>query len=91
MAMSPDENIVDGATAEAAKKATPKKLFMDKLKTVLGTKCHLNNFLGTIPFIPAKDIKSVVLPVIQIMGFDVQVYTLRLANRDYTFYKTKLP
>ncbi|GAA5803636.1 hypothetical protein HPULCUR_009119 [Helicostylum pulchrum] len=79
--MSHNEYIVDGTTAEVAKKATPKKLFTDKLKSVLGTKCHLNNFLQTIPFIPAKEIKNVVFPIVQIMGFNVHVYTLRLANR----------
>ncbi|KAG1138652.1 hypothetical protein G6F37_011152 [Rhizopus arrhizus] len=79
--MSNDEDIVDGTTAEIAKKAAPKKLFMDKLKSVLGTKCHMNNFLLSIPFIPAKEIKNVVLPIVQIMGFDVRVYTLQLANR----------
>ena len=76
-----DEDIVDGTTAEIAKKAAPKKLFMDKLKSVLGTKWHMNNFLLSIPFIPAKEIKNVVLPIVQLMGFDVRVYTLQLANR----------
>lgn len=79
--MSGDEDIVDGTTAEVAKKASPKKLFTYKLKYVLGTKCNLNNFLLSVPFIPAKDIKSVVFPIVQIMGFNVHVYTLRLANR----------
>ncbi|KAI8058823.1 hypothetical protein BDF21DRAFT_370258, partial [Thamnidium elegans] len=50
--MSDDEDIVDGATAEVEKKVTPKKLLMVKLKSVLGTKCHINYFLGTIPLIP---------------------------------------
>lgn len=90
--MSHNEVIVDGTTAEVAKKVTPNKLFMDKLKSVLGTKCHMNNFLGTIPFIPAREIKNVVFPIVQIMGFDVRVYTLQLANRglyilqDHAFF-----
>ncbi|KAG2229391.1 hypothetical protein INT48_007816 [Thamnidium elegans] len=78
---SPDEDIVDGAIAEVARKAAPKKLFVDRLKTILATECHLNNFLTTILFIPSKEIKNVVFPIVQIMGFSVQVYTLRLANR----------
>ncbi|KAI7888555.1 uncharacterized protein EV154DRAFT_553773 [Mucor mucedo] len=79
--MSKDEDVVDGRTAEVAKKASPKKLFMDKLKSVLGTKCHVNNFLSSVPFIPAKDIKNVVFPIVQIMGFDVHIYSLQLVNR----------
>ncbi|KAI7888557.1 uncharacterized protein EV154DRAFT_604744 [Mucor mucedo] len=87
--MSKDEDVVDGTTAEVAKKAqpfyfntSPKKLFMDKLKSVLGTKCHVNNFLSSVPFIPAKDIKNVVFPIVQIMGFDVHIYSLQLVNRS---------
>ncbi|KAL9538959.1 hypothetical protein MBANPS3_010553 [Mucor bainieri] len=79
--MSEDEAVVDGATTEIAKKASPKKLFNYKLKAVLGTKCHLNNFLATIPHIDGKDIKHIVIPIIQIMAFDLHVYTLNLANR----------
>lgn len=54
---------------------------MDKLKCVIGTKCHINNFLSSTLYIPATEIKNVTFPIIQIMGFDVHVYTLRLANR----------
>ncbi|KAG2202559.1 hypothetical protein INT47_012553 [Mucor saturninus] len=79
--MSKDEDIVDGTTAEIAKKATPKKLFMDKLKSALGIKCHVNNFLFSVHFLPAKDIKNVVFPVVQMMGFDAHVYFLQLVNR----------
>ncbi|ORE00936.1 hypothetical protein BCV72DRAFT_310494 [Rhizopus microsporus var. microsporus] len=41
----------------------------------------MNYFLETIPFIPGKDIKNVMFPMVQIMEFDVRMYTLRLANQ----------
>lgn len=46
---------------------------MDKLKSVLVIKCHANIFLLPIPFIPAKETKNAVFPIVQVMGFDVRV------------------
>lgn len=40
LVMSHDEVIVGSTATEIAKKATPKKLLMDKLKSVLCAKCH---------------------------------------------------
>ncbi|KAI9363129.1 hypothetical protein BD770DRAFT_213006 [Pilaira anomala] len=80
----------------APKKAAPKKLFMDKLESVLGTKCHINNFLMTVPYIPSKEIKNVVFPIVQIMGFNVHVCTLRLVNKglyvvqDFISYQLRI-
>ncbi|KAI9247575.1 hypothetical protein EDC94DRAFT_528830, partial [Helicostylum pulchrum] len=57
------------------------KLYDDKLKSILASKCHFNNFLNSIPFVSANDIRKVFLPIIQIMGFDVHIYILKLVNR----------
>ncbi|KAL7320322.1 hypothetical protein PS15m_000219 [Mucor circinelloides] len=42
-----DSALFDGGTGEVAKMAIQSKLFSDKLKSVLATKCHLNDFLNS--------------------------------------------
>lgn len=66
---------------EVARMAAPRKLWLDKLKMVIGTKCHLKNFLSSVPHFSSKDVKNVTFPIIQIMGFEIRVYTLPLGNR----------
>ncbi|KAI9486430.1 MAG: hypothetical protein EXX96DRAFT_475522, partial [Benjaminiella poitrasii] len=72
------EVVVDGMTGEVAKTATKHKLYDAKLKSILASKWHINNFLETAPCITTEDIKKAKLPIIQIMGMDVHVYVLRL-------------
>lgn len=76
-----EEVVVDGLNGEVAKKATKKKLYDDKLKSILASKCHLNNFLNSVPFITINDIRKVYFPIIQIMGFNIHIYILKLVNR----------
>lgn len=79
--LNDEEVVVDGLTAEVAKTATKSKLYHDKLKLILATKCHINNFLASVPYIKADQIKKLKFPIIQIMGMNLHVYTLRLAYR----------
>lgn len=51
-----DKTAVDGATGEIARKATKTKLYADRLKSVLATKCHLNTFLKSLRYISEEDI-----------------------------------
>ncbi|KAG1228282.1 hypothetical protein G6F35_002376 [Rhizopus arrhizus] len=79
--LNDEEVVVDGMTAEVAKTATKQKLYDDKLKSILASKCHINNFLQTVPYITAEEIKKLKFPIMQIMGMDVHVYVLRLPCR----------
>jgi hypothetical protein len=88
--LNDEEVVVDGMTGEVAKTPTKHKLYDDKLKSVLVSKCHINNFLETVPYIRAEDIKKLKFPIMQIMGMNVHVYVLRLPCRgiyvaDYVF------
>lgn len=80
-AINEDEVIVDGMTSEIAKPATKHKLYKDKLKSILASKCHVNNFLTSVPYIRAEDIRRLRFPIMQIMGMDVHVYVLRIPCR----------
>lgn len=44
------EAVIDGMTAEVAKRATKHNLHGDKLKSILASKCHINN-LQTVPIL----------------------------------------
>ncbi|KAI8642310.1 hypothetical protein BD408DRAFT_432420 [Parasitella parasitica] len=79
---SHEEVIVDGMNGEVAKQATKAKLYGDRLKSVLATKCHINNFLATIPYLDVASVKKILFPVIQIMGLNVHVLILRLGNKS---------
>lgn len=76
-----EDVIVDGLTAEVAKKAFKSKLYDDKLKSILATKCHVNNFLKNALFITTADIKKLRSSIIEIMGMGIHVYILRIPCR----------
>ncbi|KAI8883385.1 hypothetical protein K501DRAFT_285400 [Backusella circina FSU 941] len=78
---SHEEVIVDGMNGEVAKQATKAKLYGDRLKSVLATKCHINNFLATIPYLDVASVKKILFPILQIMGLNVHVLVLRLGNK----------
>ncbi|SAM08388.1 hypothetical protein [Absidia glauca] len=77
------ETIMEGATGEFARATatTKKKLFGDKLKSVLATKIHLNSMVSEMTQLPAKVIPSINIPIIQIMGFNCHLYSLNLADK----------
>lgn len=68
------------STAKWRSRQQKKKLYGDRLKSVLATKCHINNFLATMPFLCAAIVKKIIFPIIQIMGLNVHVLSLRLGN-----------
>ncbi|KAG0854113.1 hypothetical protein G6F26_007874 [Rhizopus arrhizus] len=79
-----DETVVDGASGEIARKATKAKLYADRLKSVLTTKCHLNAFLKSLRYISEEDIMNVQMPIVQVMGLEAKVSSLRLiAKKKY--------
>ncbi|KAI7855882.1 hypothetical protein BDC45DRAFT_438554, partial [Circinella umbellata] len=57
------------------------KLYKDKAKSVLASKVHLIHIISTMPFIPPKNIQSVRLPTIQIMGLTCYIYCLTLVDK----------
>ncbi|CAO3652152.1 unnamed protein product [Mucor hiemalis] len=63
-----DENIVDSCTGEMAKKATEKKIYKDKLKSVIASKSHLNTFIKEVPYIRAQDVLLIKISIIQVMA-----------------------
>ncbi|KAI8968321.1 hypothetical protein BDF20DRAFT_981414 [Mycotypha africana] len=76
-----DETVVDGATGEIARKATKAKLYADRLKSVLTTKCHLNAFIKSLSYISEEDIINVRMPIVQVMGLEAKVSSLRLIGK----------
>ncbi|SAL97108.1 hypothetical protein [Absidia glauca] len=70
-------------TGEFARTTTTNesKLFKDKLKSVLATKVHLNHILATMSYMPAQTIKSIKVPIIQIMGLNCYVYSLAIIDK----------
>ncbi|CEP19629.1 hypothetical protein [Parasitella parasitica] len=71
----------NGATGEIARKATKAKLYNDRLKCVLATKCHLNASLKSLSYISEEDITSVRIPIVQVMGLEAKVSSLRLIEK----------
>ncbi|GAA5816058.1 hypothetical protein MFLAVUS_009580 [Mucor flavus] len=77
--LNDDEVVVDEMTEKVAKTATKHKLY--GVKSILASKCHIDNFPKTVPYITAEDIKKLRFPIMQIMGMNVRVYVLRLPCR----------
>ncbi|KAG2220954.1 hypothetical protein INT45_006487 [Circinella minor] len=76
-----DGPIFDGGTGEVARRATQAKLFSDRLKSVLATKCHLNDFLKAATYLQESEITEIKLPIVQIMGLDAHLCVLRLDGK----------
>ncbi|KAI8885959.1 hypothetical protein K501DRAFT_124686, partial [Backusella circina FSU 941] len=73
----------DVVTGELARQSStiPSKLYRDFLKSALTTKVHLNTALKRIPYLPADKIKTVVVPMIQIMGLSCVVYGMNVIDK----------
>ncbi|GAA5805709.1 hypothetical protein HPULCUR_011233 [Helicostylum pulchrum] len=80
--LNDQEVVVDGMTAEVAKAATKRKIYGDKLKSILASKCHINNYLNTVPYITAEDIKRLKFPIMQIMGIFSSPCNMRSLRND---------
>lgn len=79
-----DAAIFDGGTGEVAKKTEPSKPFSDRLKSVLATKCHLNDFLNSATYLDESNVTEVKFPIVQLMGLDAHLCTMRLdAKKPY--------
>lgn len=81
MVMIDYEPMLGSCIGEVARHATAKKKFNDKLKAAIASKCHLNTFLKTMPYIRAKDAPLVKIPVIQIAGFSAKLSALNLPKK----------
>lgn len=76
-----DEVALEGCTGEIARRATVKKVFRDKLKSTIASKCHLNTILKEMTFIRGGDVKLVKIPILQIAGFDAKLSVLSLVKK----------
>jgi hypothetical protein len=83
-----DASVVDYGTGEVARKATTSKYYKDKLKSTITTKCHLNDYLGSLSNLSYEDIAGIKFPIIQIMGLSVHISVMQLKGKGvYTVEK----
>lgn len=59
-----------------------RKYYGDKTKVVLAGKCHLNNIISSLKNLPAREISSLKLPIIQVMGLNCHIYSLSIIDRN---------
>ncbi|KAI9274761.1 hypothetical protein BDA99DRAFT_601875 [Phascolomyces articulosus] len=79
MCMATDIATVDLGVGECAKSVRCTKYFTDKAKMIECNKAQLNTFVKTLK--PTQeDIKELALPMVQIMGLEAEVSTLRLVS-----------
>lgn len=88
LVLTPEEDIdLDSCTREMAKRATVKKIYKDKLKSTIATKCRLNSFVRAVPHIQARELPSVKMPILQVAGFQGQlsfIYLSKKKKKEYT-------
>lgn len=81
---------LDVTTGELARHSstTSSKMNKDFIKSALTTKAHLNAALERMSYIPPNKIKTVVAPMIQIMGLSCIVYGMNIVDKKiYTLQK----
>lgn len=76
-----DKLSIDGCTGGMAKKATVNKNYKTKLKSTIATKCHIDSFIRELPFLRARDVPLIKMPIVQIAGFDGKLSVLSLSNK----------
>lgn len=92
LVLSPEDDIdFDNCTGEMTKKATVKKVYKDKLKSTITTKCHLNSFIRAVSHIQARELSSVKMPILQVAGFQGQLSCIYLSKKNNTPYYKRLP
>ncbi|CEP19923.1 hypothetical protein [Parasitella parasitica] len=70
LVLTPEEDTdLDNCTGEVSKRATVKKIYKDKLKSTIATKCHLNSFVRAVPHIQVRELPSVKMPILQAVSF----------------------
>ncbi|KAG2224592.1 hypothetical protein INT45_003732 [Circinella minor] len=81
MCMATDIATVDLGVGEFAKSVRCTKYFTDKAKMIVCNKAQLNTFVKTLK--PSQeDIKEFSLPMVQIMGLEAEISTLRLVSSE---------
>lgn len=67
LTVSTERGSVEAVTGEftSDKATTEGKLYGDKLKSVLASKCHLNAIIEKLEFLPASKVSSIRLPILQ--------------------------
>ncbi|KAG2220956.1 hypothetical protein INT45_006489, partial [Circinella minor] len=58
-----------------------RNIILHWLKSVLATKCHLNDFLKAVRYLKESDITEVKFPIVQMMGLDAHLCVLRLDSK----------
>ena len=78
-----DEGSLEVGTGEfaSALAINNTKLYKDKLKSILVSKAHLNNIIKNMKNATSAAIKSIKIPVVQIMGATCYVYSLSLVDK----------
>jgi hypothetical protein len=84
-----DMQALDGLNGEFAKISATnkkkKKYYDDKTKLVLAEKCHLNQLVMSLGCLPAQSIGAIKLPLIQVMGLNLHIYSLSLIDKNVYF------
>lgn len=82
-----DMQALDGLNGKFAKisATNKKKYYDDKTKLVLAGKCHLNQLVMSLGGLPAQSIGAIKLPLIQVMGLNLHIYSLSLIDKNVYF------
>ncbi|KAI9343683.1 hypothetical protein BD770DRAFT_414394 [Pilaira anomala] len=84
IACQSSKEIIDAGVAEFAPKVFPSKYYRDKLKMILASKAQLNSLVKDFSDLDKDSLRNLNIPFISIMGFECEIYTLRLiANGLY--------
>ncbi|KAI9311957.1 hypothetical protein BX666DRAFT_1867052 [Dichotomocladium elegans] len=81
---------LEAATGEviSQKHLSASKLYREKLKSVLSSKSHLNTLLARLRTIKAHEVKSIYIPIVQVMGLECTVYALSLVDKNLYLLQT---
>ncbi|KAI8329001.1 hypothetical protein BC941DRAFT_443976 [Chlamydoabsidia padenii] len=84
MILNTEQRDIEAMTGEAASRrpTSASKLYNDRLKSTLATKCHLNKLLSHLPYIPPSKVSSIYIPIIQIMGLICTIYALSILDKQ---------
>lgn len=83
---------IEAATDEIAscKTTITSKLYGDKLQSVLASKCHFNHLISKLRSIGPHKLKTIYIPIVQIMGLSCTVHALSLADKQLYFVQNVL-
>ncbi|KAI9262219.1 hypothetical protein BDA99DRAFT_70653 [Phascolomyces articulosus] len=83
MILEAEKKTVEAATAEIAShsRSISSKLYNDKLKSVLASKCHLNALLKKLDHLDSTTLQDVHIPIVQVLGLSVTIHTLSMIDK----------